>query len=158
MKNKSFILRLKPIFILLFALLSVQITWGQIVSYSLDNVATLNASAGIPVNYPSQGRVMNFPGLTSSSYGVTNGQLCLGWDAVLSDSWETSSFSTAAYKTLSVSFQIKTTGTTGPRDFKTQYSVSGGVWTDFGSALTLTTGFQTPNFSLPAACENKSDV
>lgn len=156
MKNKSFILRLKPIFLVLFALLISQMANAQIVAYSLATNA--DATTGITVNFPGQGRVMNFPGLTSSSYGVTNGQLCLGWDAVLSDSWETSSFSTAAYKTLSVSFQIKTTGTTGPRDFKTQYSVSGGVWTDFGSALTLTTGFQTPNFSLPAACENKSDV
>lgn len=156
--TKNLHLRMRILLIMTVMLLLTQNGWSQIVAYDLTSSNA--ATAGIAVNYPGQGRVMNISGITSSGYNGTNGQTCYGWNSVGNDSWVTSAFSTAGYINLTGSFQMKANTNLGPRDFKVQYSLNGSTWTDTptGNTITLTNSLLTYNFSLPSACDNKSTV
>lgn len=132
---------------------------SQIVAYDLSSSNA--ATAGIAVNYPGRGRVMNISGITQyGGFSGTNGQTCYGWNNVGSDSWATSVFSTAGYINLSGSFQMKANTNIGPRDFKVQYSLNGSTWANAAteSEFSLTNALVTYDFTLPAECDNKSTV
>lgn len=150
----------KLTFIVLATILSVESTHSQtIVGYTMSSNG--NATSGIAVNYPGMGRTIGINDLTSSSYSVSFGQTCYGWgNAVGTDSWSTSAFSTAQYINLTGSFQMKGNTNFGPKEFKVQYSLNGSAWNDTptGSLIFLNNGFSTFNFSLPTVCENKSTV
>lgn len=157
-QTKNLHLKMRTLLIVAVMLLITQMGWSQIVAYDLTSSNA--ATAGIAANYPSQGRVMNISGITSSGYNGTNGQTCYGWNSVGNDSWVTSAFSTAGYINLTGSFQMKANTNLGPRDFKVQYSLNGSIWNDAvtGSTFSLTKSLLTYNFSLPSACDNKSTV
>ncbi len=68
--------------------------------------------------------------------------------------------STVGYHTLKLNSKQRSSST-GPRDFKAQYSTNGTVWTDIpGASVVCATTFGTSgnitNINLPAACENQS--
>ncbi|MEI7502553.1 MAG: T9SS type A sorting domain-containing protein [Paludibacter sp.] len=169
MKQKIFTQKFKLLLVMAFAMLLGQNAWGQVVGYTLSTDGA--ADAGISVNYPGQGRVMNITGLTSNGYGAS-GQTAYGWAtdwATITHGWVTSAFSTAAQIGLTGSFQMKTsTGgstTYGPRDFIVQYSLDNSAWTTLATtvsavpqSIVLTSLFVTYDFSLPLICENKPTV
>lgn len=133
---------------------------AQIVAFDLTSDG--NASAGLPANL---GCVMSLSGITQSgNYSGTNGQTTYGWNAVGTDCWRTTAFTTAGYVSLTGSFQMKSATNLGPRDFKIQYSLNGSSWTDVetgslvGSPYGLTNSLVTYNFSLPSVCDNKATV
>ena len=167
MKRKLFTHTFKSFFLLLFVLLLNQAVIAvDIVGYSLSATGTAgNATSGVAINYPGMGRVISTTGLTSSGYS-SNGQTCYSWNAVGSDNWATNAFSTAGYITTIIVGQMKASST-GPRDFKAQYSFNGTSWTDVpddpilnddNPLIVLTVNLANFKFKLPAECDNKTSV
>jgi hypothetical protein len=166
MKRKIFTHTLRPLFLLLLALLISYTAFAvDIVGFSLLTGSAGAATSGVAINYPGMGRVMNITGITSTGYS-SNGQTCYGWNAAGSDAWLTNAFSTVGYITTAVAGQMKAT-TSGPRDFKAQYSLNGSSWTDVPNdpaysddnpLIVLTTSLADFKFRLPTACDNKSTV
>jgi hypothetical protein len=167
MKGKIFTHFLKPLFLLLIILLIGEAGRGQtIVGFTL--AANGTATSGLAANL---GCTVGINGITSSSFSGTNGQTCYGWNAVGSDSWTTSAFTTAGYIRVAVSGQMKSSAfnasSGGPKDFKAQYSLNGSTWTDVPDdpnysddhpAFVLTTSLASFFFRLPQICENKATV
>ena len=166
MRQKIFTLLLKTLFLLLFAVGIGNTGWAtDIVGFSLLTGTAGAATSGVAINYPGMGRVMNINGITPSGYS-SNGQTCYGWNSTVSDAWLTNGLSTIGYVSLAVVGQMKAT-TSGPRDFKAQYSFNGTSWTDVpddpafsddNPLLVLTLNLADFRFRLPAICENKSSV
>ena len=152
MKNKSFILRLKPIFLVLFALLFSEVINAQLVNYALTS--TLNSTSGIAANHP--GGVFSTTG-TNLSYTGSVAQTD-GWDAGGFKYWATSSFSTYGYHTIKANARIYSTASTGPRDFALEYKIgAAGTWT-LVQSFTVTATNTNYQISLPDICKNSSSV
>ena len=167
MERKKITQKMKLLLVLVVSMLINQSVWAtDIVNFSLSSNG--NSTGGLSVNTAT---TMTISGITSSSYSGTNGQTCYGWNALGSDRWQTTSFSTAGYIQLTVQGQMKATST-GPRDFIGQYSLNGTTWTDIPNdpnysdddpLITLVTsnpsyalkGFK---FRLPTTCDNKATV
>jgi len=76
--------------------------------------------------------------------------------------WWQIDISSTGYQLLQISSQQRSSGT-GPRDFKLQYRIgTGGIWTDVtGGTITVADNFTSgtvSNLSLPAACDNQSEL
>jgi len=147
MKNKSFILRLKPIFLVLFALAIGQTAWADnVVGYDLttDNTATV----GLPANLTGTFSVSS--SLTAPAYdgdGAHSG----GWDAA-SQYWTISPFSTEGLNTITVEAFMNSEAD-GPKNFKLQYKIAAGAWVD-ASSITVSEVSASKFISLPIACAN----
>lgn len=166
MKQTNFIQKFKLLLVLAFAMLVGQNALAtDIVAYSLASSSA--ATSGVAINFPTMGRTLTSSGVTSSGYSIGNGHTCYGWNAVGSDQWTTNAFSTIGYISLAVVGQMKAANT-GPRDFKAQYRIGAGTWTDVpddatyvddNPLITLTNSFGASfKFRLPASCENNSSI
>lgn len=131
--------------------------YSQIVAFDLSSNGI--ATGGLAANLSC---TMTTSGITdyNPAFSANNGYTTYGWNAVGTDCWKTSAFTTAGYETLTGSFQMKSATNYGPRDFKVQYSLNGTSWTDVetGSIIVLTNSLVTYNFSLPSICDNKATV
>ena len=74
-------------------------------------------------------------------------------------------FVTTGYQTLKVSSKMTGVTTAAPRDFKLQYKIGAGAWTDvIGGAITLaSSNWSTPSanltdISLPSGCDNQAQI
>jgi hypothetical protein len=76
------------------------------------------------------------------------------------DYWQVTINSTGFYN-LRVSSKQQSSNT-GPRDFKVQYQIGAGAWTDVtGGTITVAANFTTgvvTNLSLPSACDNQTSI
>lgn len=87
-------------------------------------------------------------------------------DAASSDHWKDGvgnkywqvSFNTVGYETIAVSSKQKSSNT-GPKQFKTQYSVDNFFWNDFGSTISVSNTWGTAVVATaPGVTANKTDV
>ncbi|OFX16748.1 MAG: hypothetical protein A2033_18310 [Bacteroidetes bacterium GWA2_31_9] len=127
-----------------------------------DNVA----DGGIAINLTKTLTLVGGPAITNSynTAGATT-------NCAKANTWATGSgskywqivFNTVGYQTIKLSSAQNGSSTTGPRDFKVQYSTDGSTWTDVTSgavpalAANWTTGVLI-DLALPSACDNKADV
>ncbi len=164
MKTKKIMQKMKlPMILVVFWLIS-QSGWAiAVVGYNLTSSNA--ATSGIAVNWPGQSRIMTISGITGS-VSASNGYWCTGWNAAGTDAYVTSVFSAAGYIQLSGSFQMKASST-GPTALKVQWSTDGSSWTDAPmtlsgggsvSATSLTTSYQTYNFTLPTSLNGAGSV
>lgn len=153
MKHHQFTLLSKITLIVLFFTLMVDSSYSQIVSYSCNN--TLNATGGLPANYP--GGVLT---TTASGIGADYGYAySYGWDSGSGayKEWDISPFSTEGYYNIQVSAFVWS-DTDGPRDFNLEYKIgSGGTWNVAGS-YTVTSNGETKVFTLPTTCNNQPSI
>jgi len=166
MERKKLLLKIGLMLILLALITSQSVQATDIVAFSLASNNT--STGGLASN---SGATMTISGITSSSFSGTNGQTCYSWNALGSDRWQTTSFSTSGYIQLTVQGQMKATST-GPRDFIGQYSLNGSTWTDIPDDPNfsdddplinlVTTGpayaLKSFKFRLPSSCDNKATV
>ncbi|MFC2111092.1 T9SS type A sorting domain-containing protein [Bacteroidota bacterium] len=96
-------------------------------------------------------------GLTTKAAQAT------GWDAGADQKKWKVTIKTSGYTDIKLSSKISSGGSNpGPRDFKVQYKVSSGPWTDvpnsnFQTANNWTTGVLS-NLVIPAACEDQNSI
>jgi hypothetical protein len=141
--------------VILLTLVSSQVWSTAVVGYTLlsNNVATSGVAGNIGVcafSHSSAGTI------TNNSAGAQ----IAGWNGANSAViyWTTSSFSTIDYTNLGVVAQMKSDNL-GPKNFQLQYKVGSGSWTNFGSAIVLTTSQSSiGNIILPDECSNNPDV
>lgn len=92
---------------------------------------------------------------------ATNSATNTGWDNGTGTKYWLIDFITTGYNSISISSKQRSS-TTGPRDFKLQYKVGVGVWTDVaGGAVTVADNFTTgviSSISLPAECNDQASV
>ena len=70
------------------------------------------------------------------------------------------SFNSTGFTNLKLSSRQRSSDA-GPRDFKVQYRIGTGAWTDLGVNITVANNFTTgvvSNISLPASCDNQASV
>lgn len=150
MKTIKRIFNQKHHFLLLFFMLAA-IQYGfstDLISYSL----TSNANSS-----PLGGTFSYSSSLTNVSTFSSSGANAKGWNNA-NQYWAISAISTTGYHTIKVSAYMSS-NTTGPKNFKLQYKIGAGSWTDFsGNAITLTITSSNFQLTLPAECANKSSV
>ena len=131
-------------------------------SFPFSNTPTSN----IPVNAGKLVTVAGAAGAMATGGGFTSDPVYSspnGWNNGAGNSWWLINFSTTNHTGISIKFNLGTYQF-GPKDFKMQYSTSSasGPWTDQG----FTVGFgvvpshvmNSYTESLPAACDNKTNV
>ena len=127
------------------------------------------ADAGIALNYdsgtPSNSKQVSVSGASGVAYtGVGSSTKCIsasGWDAGSGTKYYQIECNGTGYSYLKLSSKQRSTST-GPRDWKIQYKVGAGSWTDVTSgSVTVgdnwTTGVKT-DLSIPSACDNQSSL
>ena len=126
--------------------------------YTADNGIAANADVKI---IKTVGRPL-FSGWVQGSGGSgTYACNTNGWDNGSGIKYWEISFTSTGYSSLTLSSK-QYSSSTGPRDFKVQYSLNETEWTDVpGTALTVATNWTAGvlnNVSLPADCNNKATV
>ena len=106
-------------------------------------------------------------GVGAISYVVTSGSTTsaasgAGWDAGNGTKYWQIDINTVGYSNLKLASAQRSSGT-GPRDFKVQFSLNGGVnWSDVsGASVTVGNNWTTgvlSNISLPSTCDNQTSV
>lgn len=123
---------------------------------TVDVAAPINSGALITTAGGTGGVIYSNTGATTFSAS------CTGWDnGNALKNWEIT-IATTGFFNLSVSSK-QFSSTTGPRDFKIQYRIGAGLWTDLPGATTIVTA---ANFTsgvvagvpLPVACENQPAI
>lgn len=82
------------------------------------------------------------------------------WNGMANEKYWQAEINTIGYENLQLSSKQRSSST-GPKDFKVQYRVGTGAWTDFGSTVVLGDNFTSgiiSNYSLPSTCNNQSLV
>lgn len=160
MKRKIFTHTLRPLFLLLFALLIGEAGWCQLVSYDLVTAAAsppFPSTGGIAANHPGGQftSTATTPNITSS---VANAN---GWDNLTAGGykyWQTSAFNTVGYHTIRVNARLYSQATVGPRDFALEYKIGdGGTWT-WVQNITVNNTNTNYAVSLPTECRNQPSV
>ena len=119
MKHKHFTHLLKPLFIILFALLIGEAGWGQTAIVSFDLIDNNAATEGTNSNKSST-VTTNATGIVS--YDPTNGAQVDGWvGGANTKCWQTS-FSTINFHTINVDYQQKS-ASDGPKDWGIYFSL-----------------------------------
>ncbi len=123
-------------------------------------------------NPPNAAQTISTVGGTGAiSYGVNTGATtwcawCTNWNSGINAKWWEITLNTTGYFNLELSSK-QTSSATGPRDFKAQYRIGAGAWTDFPviPTVTITTANNWTNAShlitslaLPVACENQPAI
>ncbi|NCU03328.1 MAG: hypothetical protein GXC73_05015, partial [Chitinophagaceae bacterium] len=121
------------------------------------------ADAGIPVNLTKTisavgaSGTLSFGLLGATTYSASN----TGWDNGSGTKYWTVDFSTSGYYSITISSKQQSSNT-GPRDFKIQYRIGAGLWTDIpGANITVANNFTSgvlSNIALPTECDNQSSV
>jgi hypothetical protein len=106
-------------------------------------------------------------GVGAISYVVTSGSTTsaasgAGWDAGNGTKYWQIDINTVGYSNLKLASAQRSSGT-GPRDFKVQFSLNGGInWSDVsGASVTVGNNWTTgvlSNISLPSTCDNQTSV
>lgn len=162
LKNTKNTVRKSVVILVLILTISLP-SYAQIVLFSLtsNNVSV----DGTPENTGTVS-IQNV-GITSTYFSI-NGWRCYGWNAPETDAYQTTAFSTKKYQNLVGSFQMKAYANTGPRDFKVQYKVGSGSWTDCDmtnngvsmgtAAFSISTTLTTYTFSIPSEANNQQQI
>ncbi|MBI5218071.1 MAG: endonuclease/exonuclease/phosphatase family protein [Bacteroidia bacterium] len=127
------------------------------------------ADAGIALNYdpitPSNSKTITST-LTSAINYTYSGQQSLSayateWDNGSGTTFWQVEFNTTGYNTLKLTSYQRSSGT-GPKDFKIQYKIGAGAWTDVASGTVTVgdnwTGGVITNLALASACDNQSSI
>jgi len=145
MKQKIFSQKIKLLIVMAFAMLAGQhVLADNVVGYDLTSNA--NSTVG------QAGTFTVSSGLTTPEFDASNGAYSSGW-AAGSQYWTISPFNTTGLHTITVGAMMLTDDA-GPRDFKLQYKLSGGSWTDVGTPISLTGTLTAYNRTLPDECAN----
>ncbi|WP_333879129.1 beta strand repeat-containing protein, partial [Flavobacterium sp.] len=117
---------------------------------TINNAKTLTTQGGVGT--------ISYAPVQSSTTSAASGP---GWDSGSGVKYWQIDISTLGYSQLKLSSAQRSSGT-GPRDFKVQYKIGAGAWTDIpGGAITVANNWTTGvlnNVSLPSVCDNQSSV
>jgi len=120
------------------------------------------ADSGIAANKDAA-QISLVGGSIWTSWGVSSGNYQPNtntWDnGNASKCWQIQ-FSTSGYNNVALSSKQRSSST-GPRDFKVQYSTNGSSWTDAGITVSVGSDWTTgvvDNVALPSACGNQSTL
>ncbi len=148
MKTKIFPQKIRLLIVMVITILVGQnVMADNVVGYDLTNSAasTIGQTGTFSVS----------AGLTAPSFSG-DGAASSGWDAAY-QYWTISSFNTTGLHTITVGAMMNSDDA-GPRDFQLQYKLSGGSWTNVGTAITLSGTQTTFNRTLPDECANVSGL
>ncbi|MFZ4707031.1 MAG: T9SS type A sorting domain-containing protein [Bacteroidales bacterium] len=145
MKRKIFTHMLKPLFLLLFALLIAEATYSQLVSYALT--ANLSSTQGQAGTMTTTGTNIAYTGSVAQTDG---------WNSGGYKYWQTSTFNTTGIHSIKVQARLYSAAN-GPRDFALQYKIASGSWTTAAN-FTLTTSNTNYSYTLPTECRNQASL
>ncbi|MCL2596385.1 MAG: T9SS type A sorting domain-containing protein [Paludibacter sp.] len=100
--------------------------------------------------------------LDASSYGgTTNSRAVTGWNGGAGSKYWTVTVNTTGFTDLTISSKQRGSNT-GPKNFKIQYNVGDGIWSDVVGATIIVTSdnkfVSSGIFSLPPACNNRGTL
>ena len=97
----------------------------------------------------------------SNAGATTQAAYATGWNTGSGSKYWMVQFATTGFRSINISSKQRSS-TDGPRNFKTQYKVGAGAWTDVTSGAVVVannwTGGVLSNVVLPTACDNQASV
>jgi hypothetical protein len=109
----------------------------------------------------TQGSVSGTIAYAPVQSSTTSAASVSGWDGGNNAKFWQIDIATLGYSNLKLS-SVQRSSNTGPKDFKVQYKIGSGSWTDVpGAAVTVANNWTTGvlnNVTLPAACNNQASV
>ncbi|WP_425555377.1 beta strand repeat-containing protein, partial [Flavobacterium cheonhonense] len=126
-----------------------------------DNVVDVAESGNANKTLTTQGGVSGTIAYAPVQSSTTSAASVSGWDGGNNTKFWQIDIATLGYSNLKLS-SAQRSSNTGPKDFKVQYKIGSGSWTDVpGATVTVANNWTTGALSdvaLPAACNNQASV